>query len=133
MRRTRPELSDDGFGQANVLAVSDASDRHADPGFGRQLGISDGRILHAEVQVPGQSAQRRTALADGPVEGVTLRLDAPFAKQDADESELPTVEASAALFLEQSARLFLNSRTPPAWSSACCLVACLPSGMAPFF
>ena len=64
----RLEQSADGFGQGVVAAVPDASS------FGEPLDVSDGELLHAAVRVAGQSAQRRTPLADGLVEGVGLEL-----------------------------------------------------------
>ena len=36
----RLEQSDDGFGQGTVVAVSDASNRHVDAGFGQPFGVT---------------------------------------------------------------------------------------------
>ena len=66
----RIEQSDDRFGQCVVAAVRDASDGHADSGFGEPIGVSDGQTMHASVRVAGQGAHRRMPLADGLVEGV---------------------------------------------------------------
>ena len=57
--------SDDGFGQGVFVAVSNASDRHVDSGFGERLGVSNGQILHAAVRVVGQRANagRRMQMA----------------------------------------------------------------------
>lgn len=66
----RLEQSADGFGQCVVAAVPDASDRNVDSGFSELFGVSDGQMLHASVRVVGQSAKRRTSLADGLAEGV---------------------------------------------------------------
>ena len=84
----RLEQPDDGFGQCVVAAFPDASDGHVDSGFGEPIGVSNGHAMHASVRMAGQSAQRRTALADGLVEGVEDEASR-YRGRDAPSDDLP--------------------------------------------